>query len=311
MAMVRKSFDFADYVMPLDMNGLQGRMLRLPALRKNNGLEILVVYEHRASLEACQGLFRALSHFGGVTAPDLPGFGGMDSFYRIGRRPTIDNFADYLAAFMKLRFKYKKFVLVGVGFGFVVATRTLQRYPELVEKIKLLISIDGFADSEDFGLNTRRQRTYAWRARLLSWRLPSLMLRYGVLNKAVLGRLYTRSWRRAEKQDERTPDAFERLLRSKLDLWQSHDTRTVMFTTKELLTFSNCSRQVGLPLWHVATKAGTPFDTYLLEQHMRTIYSDFIRLKSQRPQVLRELLADEKSAASLIPAKLKRELLKV
>ena len=38
----------------------------------------------------------------------LPGLGGMDSFYSIGLKPSLDNMADYVASFIKLSYKRKK-----------------------------------------------------------------------------------------------------------------------------------------------------------------------------------------------------------
>src|SRR3954468_11091969 len=120
----KKSKNPADYIVPLNINGLDGRMLKLPApaTKQAQGREILFVYGHHSSLERWWGLVQVLNRYGAVTMPDMPGFGGMDSFYKIGRKPTIDNMADYLAAFIKLRYKRKKIVIVGMSFGFAVAT---------------------------------------------------------------------------------------------------------------------------------------------------------------------------------------------
>src|SRR5487761_1162679 len=90
----------ADYIVPLNINKLEGRMLYAPA----NGSEdrnILLVYGHHAMLERWWSLVENLCEYGNVTMPDLPGFGGMDSFFTIGKKPTIDAYADYLAAFIK------------------------------------------------------------------------------------------------------------------------------------------------------------------------------------------------------------------
>ena len=73
-----------DYIEALDINGLRGRMLRAPATRKTAKREILLVYGHHALLERWWGLVENLQDFGTVTMPDLPGFGGMDSFAKIG-----------------------------------------------------------------------------------------------------------------------------------------------------------------------------------------------------------------------------------
>ena len=71
----------ADYIQPLNMNGLTGRMLRAPATRKNAKREMLLLYGHHALLERWWGLVENLQEFGAVTMPDLPGFGGMDICY--------------------------------------------------------------------------------------------------------------------------------------------------------------------------------------------------------------------------------------
>src|ERR1700691_2505061 len=124
----------ADYILPLNMNGLSGRMIRMaaPAGVKR---EILFIYGHHASLERYFGVADLLNKYGAVTVPDLPGFGWMDPFYKIGEKPTLDNYADYLASFVKLRYKNKQFVVVGYSLGFVIATRMLQKYPELSKKV--------------------------------------------------------------------------------------------------------------------------------------------------------------------------------
>jgi hypothetical protein len=62
----------ADYILPLNMNGLEGRMLRLPDSNKT-GREILFIYGQHSSLERWWGLAQALNTTGGVTMPDLPG----------------------------------------------------------------------------------------------------------------------------------------------------------------------------------------------------------------------------------------------
>src|SRR5689334_10233567 len=103
----QKAKNLADYVVPLNMNGLRGRMLRLPPPARKKR-EILLIYGHHASIERMFGLAENLNRYGGVTLPDLPGFGGMQSFYRLNEKPTLDNLADYLASFVKLRYKRQK-----------------------------------------------------------------------------------------------------------------------------------------------------------------------------------------------------------
>src|SRR6266536_475449 len=85
--MAKKASNPADFIVPLDVNGLSGRMLHMPA-PKGKGAEILIIYGQHSSLERWWGLMQYINHYGAVTMPDLPGFGGMESFYKLGKKPT-------------------------------------------------------------------------------------------------------------------------------------------------------------------------------------------------------------------------------
>ena len=307
--MPKKIENPSDFIAPLNINGMHGRVLHLPAPKKASDKEILFVYGHHSSLERWWGLMQVLNRYAAVTLPDLPGFGGMDSFYTIGKEPTIDNMADYLAAFVKLRYKRKKIVLAGMSFGFVVATRMLQRYPELTKKVELLVSIVGFAHHEDFTFGRLRYNAYYYGTKLLSQRLPAGFFRYTALNPWILRNFYGRTHNAKHKfAQAKDAEELELLKDVEVGLWHDNDVRTWAFTTEEFLKFDNCRARVELPVWHVAAKNDHFFDNNLVEQHMRVIFSDFNRvevdLKAHAPSVI----ADEKMAAPLIPPKLRRVL---
>src|SRR5689334_16849000 len=105
------------YIIPLNVNRLQGRMLRLPP-PGNGKSEILIVYGQQSSLEQLYSLAKQLNTIGGITIVDLPGFGGMQSFYKIGDKPSTDRFADYLSALVQLKYSRRRLNIVGVGYGF-------------------------------------------------------------------------------------------------------------------------------------------------------------------------------------------------
>lgn len=303
--------DIADYIMPLNMNGLEGRMLHLPA-PKGKSAELLFVYGHHASLERWWGLMQVLNRYGAVTMPDLPGFGGMDSYYKIGKKPSIDNLADYLAAFIKLRYRRKKVAIAGMSFGFVVVTRMLQRYPELTKKVTLLVSIVGFAHKDDFTFTKPRYYFYLYGCHLLSHRIPASVFRYTALNTTILrtfyGRTHNAKHKFAEAEDK---DAYTRLMDMEVSLWHDNDVRTWAYTCTQFLTFDNCKVSVDLPVWHVSVEADNYFDNQLVEQHMRITFSGFhnvpINVKNHAPSVV----ADAKAAGALLPPKLRRALQKL
>jgi pimeloyl-ACP methyl ester carboxylesterase len=301
----------ADYVVPLNMNGLEGRMLRLPArpTKKAAKREVLYIYGHHSSMERWWGLAQVLSHYGNVTMPDLPGFGGMDSFYKIGKKPTLDNMADYLAAFIKLRYKRKKFIIVGCSFGFVVVTRMLQRNPELAKKVTLLVSIVGFAHKDDFKFSKPRYYTYLCGTRLLSHWLPSVLFRRIILHSWILRNFYGRTHNAKNKFAlAKDPVELEQIKEMEVGLWHDNDVRTWAFTTAEFLKLDNCKSKIDVPLWHVMAKTDHYFDHRVVEQHLQIIFDDYnsdeYDLGAHTPSVI----ADKKLAAALLPPKLKRYL---
>jgi pimeloyl-ACP methyl ester carboxylesterase len=303
--------DSAAYIMPLNMNGLQGRMMRLPAQKPGSTREFLVVYGHHAKLERWWGLMQNFNQFGNVTMPDLPGFGGMDSFYKIGKKPTIDNLADYLASFIKLRYKRRRLTIVGISFGFVVATRMLQRYPELAKKVDLIISCVGFAHYDDFTFTKGRMLMYRGLVRLIG--LPGVTKIFGplCLNPFVLKYAYTRTHNARHKFEAAAADGldmFNAVLEAEIDLWRINDLKTHMYTTGEFLHVDNCKHQVDVPVWHVSSKGDYYFNNHIVEQHLRVIFKDYknfeLDLRTHAPSVV----ATKKEAAAFMPSRMRRKL---
>ena len=298
----------ADYIVPLNINGLEGRMLHMPA-PSGKTKEILFVYGHHSSLERWWGLMQVLNRYAAVTMPDLPGFGGMDSFYKIGKKPTIDNLADYLAAFIKLRYKRKKIVIAGMSFGFVVATRMLQRCPELQKKVTLMVSIVGFAHHEDFTFSRPRFYAYLTGTKVLSHRLPATFFRYVALHPKVLRTAYGRTHNAKHKFAQAdSAEELELIKEVEVGLWHDNDVQTWAFTTTEFFKFDNCRERIDIPVWHVAAEADHYFDNHLVEQHLRVIFKDFHSAKINSTTHAPSVIADEKTAAAIIPPNLKRML---
>ena len=297
----------SDYIVPLYMNRLQGRTLRVPAPKGKNR-EILFVYGNRSSLERWWGVIDLLNQYGAVTAADLPGFGGMQSFYKVGQKPTIDALADYLAAFIKMSYKRKKVTIVAMSFGFVVVTRMLQRCPDLVKKVDLLVSVAGFTHHEDFTFTPARHRFYSYGARFFSWRLPSMFYRHVVLAPAALRLIYSRTHNARHKFTSVDRAERRRLMDFEVKLWQINDIRTQMATTAQFLALDNCKKTVDLPVWHVMPEADNYFDNHVVEQHMRVIFSGFKQARSTLGNHAPTLIEDKDQAAKLFPAVLKRVL---
>ncbi|MBI4034331.1 alpha/beta hydrolase [Candidatus Saccharibacteria bacterium] len=305
--MTQAAQDPADYVLPLYMNGLEGRVLKLPASGKGSR-EILFIYGQHSSLERWWGAAQVLQKYGNVTIPDLPGFGGMTSLYKIGRRGSIDELADYLAAYVKLRYKKQPITIFGMSLGFAIVTRMLQRYPTLVPRVDMLVSIVGLAHAEDFIFSARRRRFYAAFSWLYSRSGVAVLFRLLFLNPSYLRRVYKHSRFAKEKLAKLSGDEFKETMDMELRLWKINDIRTQMQTNYEMMTLDNTMAKVALPVWHVASHKDRYFNHAKVEEHFRKIFNDFHIFYTRDPNHAPTIIADSKAAGPFFPAGLRRAL---
>lgn len=296
-------------IKPLHINGMDGRMLYLPP-PSGKKREILLVYGHHASLERMTGIAEVLNRYGAVTIPDLPGFGGMDSFYKINRQPTLDAFADYLAAFVKLRYKRKRLTIVAMSFSFIVVTRMLQKYPELAKKVDLLISFVGFVHKDDFRFSFASYWGLRLMAKTLSYRLPAVFVHYVGFNKHSLRLAYKMVAKSNAKMADANAKDFDKRVAFETQLWQINDVRTRMKTVTMMLTADLCDKRVNLSVKHVSVPDDRYFNNQIVEQHMKVIFTDFedipCKIKGHMPTVV----ATAKEAAPFVPPKIQRLLRK-
>lgn len=297
-----------EYIQPLNMNGLNGRMLRAPATRKTAKREMLILYGHHALLERWWGLIENLQTFGPVTMPDLPGFGGMDSFAAINKRPTIDNYADYLAAFIKLTYKRRRITIIGISFGFVVATRMLQKYPDMAKRVDLVVSMVGFMHRDDFWFTPRKRLVFTKATRLFATRPVAWTIRYAALNKFVIKNIYARLGAGKRRFLEMEPTEFDTLMDFEVRLWQSNDVRTHWLTTSEFLNLDNCQQKIDLPVWHVSSSGDHYFNNEFVEQHMRVVFNDYARGVMQSHAHTPSVLGNKKEMSIMVPPALRKVL---
>lgn len=306
----KKPIDMTQHIHPLYMNGLQGRMLRLPARNKKKR-EILLIYGHHASIERMFGIAEDLSKYGNITLPDLPGFGGMESFYKIGEKPTLDNLADYLAAFVKMRYKRKRLTIMGMSFGFLIATRMLQRYPELSKKIDLVVSVVGFVHHEDFKFKKRTFLFFRYGSSFFSRQLPAAFARHIILRKTCIKAAYAIVADKHSKLKDADKDEQKKRIDFEVKLWHCNDVRTYMDTSITMLKANLCDgKRVNLPVYHVEVENDRYFDNRIVEQHMGVIYEDVHIIKSKMPGHAPTVIADAKEAAQFVPKKIRRLLAK-
>lgn len=304
-----KTLDPSDYIVPLNMNGMQGRMLKMPA-PNNTKREILMIYGHHSSIERWFGLIEVLNKYGSITVPDLPGFGGMDSFYKIGHKPTMDEMADYVAAFIKVRYKRRKITLVGMSYGFVILTRMLQRYPDMVKQVDLMVSIVGFAHKDDFLFTKPRYWGYRITSTVFSLPVLSSFFREVALNPFILRTFYSKTHNAKNKFKDVADKELKNLIDMEVWLWRNNEARTYMYSSREMLTLNNCKKMVNLPVYHVYAKNDHFFNNTLVEQHLRIIFTDYTGMSVSMSKHAPTVIADAKAAAPFVPHRLRKILAK-
>jgi pimeloyl-ACP methyl ester carboxylesterase len=307
----KTAFNQADYILPLNINGLSGRMLRLPAPSVRKKREILIVPGHHTSIERLTGLTELINEFGAVTLPDIPGFGGMDPLYNIGEKATLENLADYLATFIKVRYKNRRFTVMAISYGFAIVTRMLQKYPEIAKKVDLLVSWVGFVHGGDFKWNKRTVfwlRQGAW---VFSHRLPAALVQHLGLRSFFIRRayLYVEDKHPKFKNVENETERDERI-KFEIKLWQINDFRTYMACNYKMFKMNLCGDHVDLPVYHVAVENDHYFNNVVVEEHMRAIYKEFNLIKTKMPAHAPTIMASKKDVQGFVPPKLRQLLRK-
>ncbi len=292
------------HVSALHINGMNGRMLTLPAKKKNR--EILLLYGHHASLERMFGLAESINEYGRVTLPDLPGFGGMDSFYKIGEKPTLDNYADYLASFVKMRYKRRRVTIIAMSFSVPLIVRMLQRYPELTKKVDMFISLAGFVHRDDFIFSKQEYWGLRTLSFVLSKRIPAAVVKALILNKPVLRLAYgSVSASHGKMKDAKSKAELYRRIDFETTLWNINDMRTRWRTMKIMLTMDLCNAQANVKTYHVSTATDRYFDNAVVEQHLRVIFKYVEVIPSEIGNHAPTILATAKEAEPFVPKQLR------
>lgn len=284
------------------MNGLRGRMLRMPAKNSSNR-EVLLLYGHNASIERMDTFAEIFSEIGNVTLPDLPGIGGMEPFYKIGEVPTIETYADYLAAFVKLRYKRKKCIIVGVSFSVPIYIRMLQKYPELQNKVEACVSLSGFVHKEDLKFGPYESWFIRSASRLLSGRGLSYVANKLILNDFFLKKIFGINYvnRKIKNQDK---VAVKRKAALDARIWSANDFRTMMFTYSEIFRLDVCDLPVKNMLLNLTSEGDYYLYKDIVDQHLQIIFKNFQNFDSTKMIHFPKVGATTQEVREYLPPKL-------
>lgn len=299
-----------DYIKTFDVNNLHGRMLFIENKQKLvHKRNILLIYGHHSSLERMFGIAEDLSQYGDLTMPDLPGFGGMDSFYKIGLKPSLDNMADYLAGFIKLKLKNKKLTIIAMSYGFLVATRMLQKHPALIKNVEILISVVGFCHKDDFKFSKKRHNAYVNAAKFFSLPATAAFFKNAVLNPTILKTFYSKTYNAKNKFKGLSANQAKIAMEFEVYLWRCNDVRTYMYTSVEMLNVDNCFKRVAMDVNHICLDKDQYFNHSIVEQHMRIIFGNYHEHTATMDKHAPSIIATKDDSKELIPDSIRKLLL--
>jgi pimeloyl-ACP methyl ester carboxylesterase len=305
-------FDLNDYIEDIELNGLKGRMVDAPARNvKAKGIHILFVHGHHSSLERLAGVTDLMMDYGNFCLPDMPGFGGMDHLYSIGEKPTIDNLADYMAAFIKLHYgTHKKIILVGYSMGFLVATRMLQKYPELQKRCVSIIALAGLLRGDELKFTKSRRAFYYIATGIVGSKVGSWVTREVFLRKWFLGGFYTRSHNAKDKFKGVNEVEKNHLVEFETRLWRINHVPTWCFTSREMMRSDLVTNAVPIqvPAYSITIDADRYFDSNIVEQHMHIVYDSVKSSKSTSDQHGGSMIETSADALPFFPKVLRKYL---
>ena len=298
-----------DYIRPLNINGLQGRMMVIPDRFKKagQGNEILFVYGVHASLERSWGLMQYLARFGRVTMPDLPGFGGMTPFYEIGIKPSFDSYADYLASFIKLRYKGKKITLMAMSYSFSVVIIMLQKYPELKDKINVLISAVGVNDRNNF-VFTKFQRVVFWMLFFLC-RTPGLtwVMRHIIFRRGLFRLFYRKNH---PKMRGFSDQKRNELIDFETYLWHANDVKTYGTVMNDLFNVRHNNIKIPMTVNHIGTLNDQWLKDVRVQDRMNELFDRVVVHISPMKNHGSTVIGGEDEAREIIPQTIEKILKK-
>jgi pimeloyl-ACP methyl ester carboxylesterase len=293
-------------VHPVSINGLNGRFLKIP--NKDKKLNILVVYGHHSSLERMFGIAENIADYGTVVMPDLPGFGGMDSFYTLGKKPTLDDYADYLATFIKLKFRGEQISILGMSFGFVVTLRMLQKYPDMLRRVNLLVSLVGFSDKSDFKLSGKNQFLLKLMSRIFSRKSMAFFFRYIGLNKLVISLAYRINAKSHPKMKDADKKELKRRIKFEVYLWQINDVRSYMATMLMMFTLKQEPIKLPIDLFLVSVANDQYFDEKMVVSNFKKIFKKVVKTKINLKNHAPTVIGNKQDSAIFIPNRIRKEL---
>lgn len=299
------------YIRAININGMNGRLMIIPAKKKSKAnKKWLLVYGHHSSLERMYSVAQYMSNYGEVIVPDLPGFGGMDSFYKIGSKPSFENLAGYLNSIIKLYIRNGKFSVFSMSFGFLVVTKMLQLYPSLTKRIEKNASLVGFGSHKDFEFQGLRIKLGRMLARILATGPGSKLVRITLLNKISLNFLLKHFLHKRSKFKHLKESEIKDTIDMERELWMINDPRTHFHTLLDMMSLDFTSQKIDLKLLNIASKNDQWFNSKSVKKSLAAIYKNLTTDIANMETHGASVVATEKEVEKMLPKKAKEYLVR-
>jgi len=301
--------DFSDYISPMLLQGLKGRKLVMPALdEKKKDNQIMMLYGLHSSIERMQGIIENIAEEGTVTVPDIPGFGGMQSLYSIGIKPTADALSESIYHFIKEHYGNRKFKAVGMSYGFVILTHLLQNHPELKHQMTLIVSLAGLTDRREFIVPKFKYLSWVGILKLFNGKYRSWIFKNIFLRPFILKTIYRLQAANHPKFKDADKQELNRRLDYEVYLWQANEPRTYTLATLDVLQLETPDISIDVPLLHVSIDSDQYVNHTLVLANLKKIYKNVTETQAHMPNHAPTVISSKKDAAPFIPPKARQML---
>lgn len=257
--------------------GLNGRFGYWPSRKKALGRTFVLLYGQHSTLERLEVFAEVLSEYGEVYAVDAPGFGGMEPSYKLNTHPSLAFFADNLENFINSRIGPEKIItIVGISYGFQVATQLLGTRPLLAERTEAIISFVGFMSYRDFVMPA----AYNFWLKNFIGNLGRLKFGSKIIDVFTsapgLRAIYLLSKRTNVRTKNMPKEEFKGYVDGQLDLWHNSDNRTHAATAWDFWHHNDLtSFRIRTACYHVGVPNDHLLDNKRIVDEMSVVYRPF------------------------------------
>lgn len=299
--------------MKINIGGLRGRLVKYESQTTGNN-KFLIVSGHHTAHERMISFAEFLADYGDVYMVDLPGFGGMDSFRKIGKSISYDNYAEFLYTILKTQKLTKDVTVFSVSVGTQFVTRLFQKYPESQKWVSQSIGFVGFGAAKDFAMGGIYKFIILIYATLASTRVGALLAKIILLNRYSLKAAMTLFSKFKSKMKTDDTALRKMFIQMEVYLWIVNDMRTQSLTT--LMMFNTDLRKysddlITVPFHNIVTKEDQYFDTKEINKTFRDMYTMYKPHYLEMGAHMPSMIADKAAVAKLFNQQIIDEIIGV